>query len=493
MSITYLSAKQLASKIQKKAITSREALEAFIERNEHFGPRLNAVITTDYASARKRADAADAALARGENWGPLHGVPMTIKDTWEVVGMTATSGAPQLKHHQPKKNATIVESLLNAGAIIYGKTNVPLFATDLQSFNKVHGTTHNPWDLDRTPGGSSGGAAAALAAGLTPVEFGSDIGGSIRTPAHYCGVFGHKSTHGIVSMRGHIPGPPGTLSEPDLAVGGPMARSAEDLEMILDIVASANQDDRQAWKIKLPGCSKKSLKDFKVLAWLEDPLSPIDQELQQSYRSLVESLKAEGVHIDIGTPNADPLSKYYELYLNLLGSAIGASIQPIGRNALYWGSAVIAKIGNTFKLPPLVDHFMRGVGQSHIDWLRSNERRNRLIAKFSRVFDEYDAVLMPIVPTTAIKHQQKPDLPFRHIIVNGEKRNYMENLIWISVATLLGMPSTSMPIGQDVNGLPINIQIMGDRFQDKTTIRFASLVSKKLGGFKVPPGFTPGH
>ncbi|MCG8668988.1 MAG: amidase [Pseudomonadales bacterium] len=491
MSVAYSSAKQIAAKIQKKSITSREALETFIARNDHFGPKLNAVIATDYAAARNRADEADAAIARGERWGPLHGVPMTIKDTWEVEGMTATSGAPQLQHHKPKKNAPVVEKLLSAGAIIYGKTNVPLFATDLQSFNKVYGTTNNPWDFERTPGGSSGGAAAALAAGLTPMEFGSDIGGSIRTPAHYCGVFGHKVTHGIVSMRGHIPGPPGTLSEPDLAVGGPLARTAEDLQLLLDLTASPNEDIGAGWQIKLPACKQKALKDFKVLAWFEDPLSPVDHELAQAYGGLIDKLRALGVSVDVGTPNAEPLTKYYEMYLNLLGSAIGASIQPLGRSALYWGSSVVAKLGQRLKMPPLIDNFMRGVGQSHIDWLRMNERRQRLAAKFNRTFNDYDIVLMPVVPTTAIPHQQKPELPFRHIIVNGEKRNYTENMIWISVATLLGLPATSAPIGSDSQGLPINVQIMGAPYQDKSTIKFASLLSKHTEGFKVPPGFEP--
>lgn len=491
VSISYLSAKQLANKIQKKSISSREALEALIARNEHFGPKLNAVITTDYDAARARADQADRALAKGDRWGPLHGVPMTIKDTWEVAGMTATSGAPQLEHHRPKHNAPVVDMLLNAGAVIYGKTNVPLFATDLQSFNKLHGTTNNPWSLDRTPGGSSGGAAAALAAGLTPMEFGSDIGGSIRTPAHYCGVFGHKASHGIISMRGHIPGPPGTLSEPDLAVAGPLARTADDLQLLMDVTSGANPDAANGWQLKLPPCKKRNLKDFKVLAWFDDPLCTLDKDIQNSYQGLIDTLRSEGVSVDIGTPNADPLSKYYELYLNLLGSAIGASIQPIGRNAMYWTSPLVAKFGNRFKLPPLIDNFMRGVGQSHIEWLRINERRERLTAKFSKVFNDYDVVLMPIVPTTAIPHQQKPELPMRHIVVNGEKRNYTEHLMWISVATLLGLPATSMPLGKDSNNLPINLQVMGGKYQDKTTIKFAGLLSKKVGGFEIPPGYEP--
>ena len=247
------------------------------------------------------------------------------------------------------------------------------------------------------------------------------------------------------------------------------------------------------WQLKLPACNKKALKDYKVLVWLDDPLSPIASDIKNCYGVMIDELKSQGVSVDIGTPNADPLSKYYELYLNLIGSSVGASIQPLGRSALYWTSPLVAKLSNRFNIPPLIDNFMRGVGQSHIDWLRMSERRQRLIAKFSRIFDDYDVVLMPIVPTTAIHHQQKPELAFRHIMVNGEKRNYMENMMWISVATLLGLPATSMPVGKDQQNLPINVQIMGAPYNDKTTLKFASLLSKKLGGFEIPPGYAPQH
>jgi amidase len=240
--VAFRSAVELAAAIRRKEVSSRELVEHYLARIERFNPPINAVVTLDADRVRARADAADAALARGDLAGPLHGVPMTIKDSIETAGMRTTAGAEIYAKHVPKHDAPAVARLIAAGAVIMGKTNTPRFAMDVQSYNSLFGTTNNPWDLTRTPGGSSGGAAAALAAGLTALELGSDIGGSIRTPAHFCGVYGHKPTHGIVPTRGHIPGPPGTLSEPDIAVLGPLARHAEDLALAMDVVAGPDGD-----------------------------------------------------------------------------------------------------------------------------------------------------------------------------------------------------------------------------------------------------------
>src|SRR3989338_4227147 len=229
--LPFRSARQLASAIRRKKLGALELLELYLARVERYTPRLNAIIATDLDAARKRARAADRALARGEVWGPLHGVPMTIKESFDVVGMPTTWGLPELKDNYPPRNALAVDRFLAAGVVLFGKTNVPLYLADWQSFNVVYGTTNNPWDLSRVPGGSSGGSAAALAAGLTGLEAGSDIGASIRNPAHYCGVFGHKPTYGIAPPRGQAL--PGRISSTDIAVVGPMARRAEDLDAAL--------------------------------------------------------------------------------------------------------------------------------------------------------------------------------------------------------------------------------------------------------------------
>ncbi|MEJ2448714.1 MAG: amidase family protein, partial [Anaerolineales bacterium] len=207
------SATELASEIRSGEITSLDLLNLYLNRIERYNNEINAVVALDIAAARARAAEADKALAQGKIWGPLHGLPMTVKDVFEVVGMPATSGDPTLKDYIPTRNAIAVQRLIDAGAIIFGKTNVPFHALDIQTYNEIYGTTNNPWDLSRTPGGSSGGSAAALAAGFTSLELGSDIGGSLRNPAHYTGVFGHKPTFGVVPRYGHIPPMPGRVPQ----------------------------------------------------------------------------------------------------------------------------------------------------------------------------------------------------------------------------------------------------------------------------------------
>src|SRR5882724_2015195 len=269
--LAYGTAIDLAKKISQREVSSREVLDYFLERVAQLDPRINSVVTIDAKRARAEADAADAALARGEVRGPLHGVPITIKDSFQTKGMRTTSGAPELSDLVPHEDAWPVARLREAGAIIFGKTNLPIYAGDLQSYNEVFGTTNNPYDPARTPGGSSGGSAAALACGFTPLELGSDIGGSIRLPSHMSGVVGHKPSYGIVPSHGQIPGPPGTLTLADLAVAGPMARTVEDLELGLSLIAGPNRWEKPAWRLKLPPPRSRTQKRYRVAAWLDDP------------------------------------------------------------------------------------------------------------------------------------------------------------------------------------------------------------------------------
>lgn len=484
----YASVQSLLQALQNNSISSRELLELYISRIGQKNSEINAVVAMNLDAARKRADAADVARANGELWGPLHGLPMTVKDTYEVPGMPCTAGAPMYRNHLPEKSAAAVQKLQDAGAIIFGKTNVPLFASDLQSYNKIYGTTNNPWNKALTPGGSSGGAAAALAAGFTAAELGSDIGGSIRTPAHFCGVYGHKVTHGLISMLGHVPGPPGTLSEPDLAVAGPMARSAADLALLLDVLAGGN-NAAPGWQVQLPEAKHSELKAFRVLFWVDDPLCEIDQRMLPLFTQLQTILQAHDVSVTVGSPAGYSLEKFYPLYLNLLGGVMGASQKKIARRGAGLAAPLIKKFGHYIAVQPAYSHFMQGMAQSHADWLRISEQRMRLAQKFQQVFQQYDVILMPVAPATALKHQQQPELPFRKIVVNNQKRDYADMFPWIAPATLLGLPATSAPIGLTADGLPTNVQIVGASMQDKTTIKFAELLSEIMGGFVVPPGF----
>lgn len=484
--LPYRSARDLVAAMTRGELASRDLLESYIVRIERHNPTINAVVALDLVSARRAADAADAAARRGESLGPLHGLPLTIKDTYEVPGMPCTAGAPAYRDHRPKKAALAVQRLIDAGAIPFGKTNVPYLASDVQSFNKVYGVTHNPWNRALTAGGSSGGAAAALAAGFTALELGSDIGGSIRIPAHFCGVYGHKPTHGIISLRGHVPGPPGTLSEPYLAVAGPMARSADDLDLMLDVLAGPGPAQQPAWHLALPPSPHGQLRDFRVLLWLDDPHCPIDPRMQPVYHQLHEALLKAGVKVDVGSPLGWDLDKLYPSYVTQLSAAIMVGAPGLLRGAMRAFAPAAKMARRVVDVPRHADRFLAGAGMSHSDWIVSMEKTARLKDKFLTVFEDYDVILMPPTLTTAFAHDHEGHLAQRKVDVAGVKRHYLDLFMWIAPATLLGLPATSAPVGRTAEGSPVNIQVLGAPFEDRTTIRFAQALAGVIGGFTAP-------
>ncbi|MEM7534833.1 MAG: amidase [Chloroflexota bacterium] len=483
----YQSATTLTEKIQQREIRSVEVLDALVARMEKHNDGINAVVATNLDAARARAEAADAALENGEVWGPLHGLPITIKDSYEVTGMPTTSGAPIFKEHYAKQHALTVQRLVDAGAIVYGKTNLPIFAGDWQSYNKVYGTSCNPWDITRTPGGSSGGAAAALAAGLTSLELGSDIGGSIRIPAHYCGVCGHKPSHGIIPMRGHIPGPPGTMAEPDLAVAGPMARTAEDLRLMLDVLKGPATLDGAGWQLNLPASRHKSLQDFRVAVWWKANDYPIDNEIADAYAQLCTKLTDAGVTV----ANVHPIKmdEIVPIYINLLGSVMGAGLPPSVRRTLPMMQLVTKGLRRLGRASDMAVNYLDAFTLSHRDWMITNERREKMRNRIGNFFKDYDVLLMPVTPTVAMPHNHEGQMLQRTIEVNGKSRPYIDNMMWIALATALGLPATSAPVSQDASGLPINIQIVGAPYDDYTTIQFAQCLAEVTGGFTPPPGY----
>lgn len=488
--LVYLSATQLMLAIKNKQVTSLELLEAFIERIEMLNDGINAVITRNYDAARERAKEADAALARGELWGPLHGLPMTIKDTYETTDMATSSGIRPLQAHMARKNADVVEQLLEAGAIIFGKTNVPELAMDVQTYNKLYGITNNPWNRNHTVGGSSGGSAASLASGFTALEIGSDIGGSIRIPANYCGVYGHKPSYGIVPMRGHIPGAPGQLSTIDLPVAGPMARSAEDLALALDILVKPDQFDRKGSVINLPKPRHNNLKDFKVACWLDDSAAPVDDSVKSVLDNTIESLREKGVTVDADARPGVEFQDSLNMYLKLLGGAISASINDTEFAAVSAASLVSKPLGRFGLIGnnPFYN-VMQGLALSQRDWQKLNEARTKVRRKWEKFFGNYDVLLTPVTPTAAIPHQIKGNMVSRQIKVNGKRRPYINSLFWIHQATAAYLPATTAPGGLTEEGLPVGLQIIGDFMEDKTTIRFAELIEKEVVGFKQPPLF----
>jgi amidase len=482
--LVYRSATALSHAIHRREISSRALLEQFLERVARLNPAINAVVTLDADRARVRADAADAALAKGVIWGPLHGVPMTVKDTLEVAGVRTTAGAPQYAGHVPTTNAVAIERLVRAGAVIFGKTNTPTLAMDLQSYNPVFGTTSNPWDVKRTPGGSSGGSAAALAAGLTPIEVGSDIGGSIRTPAHFCGVFGHKPSYGIVPQRGHIPGPPGTLSGADIAVIGPLARDADDLRLGLDVLAGPDEAEGISWQLNLAQARQHELGAFRVAAWLDDTASPVDQSVRTVQDAALARLRAAGARIDEQARPAFAFSEALLLYHQLLHAATAAGMP----------SEQFVKLAETADRSSEVEHgpaslFARATTQRHRDWIITNEKRLRVRRAWAKFFRDYDVLLCPVTQTAAILHDHSEPVTQRRITVNGEQRDYFDQLDWVGMIGVAYLPSTAAPIGRTAAGLPVGMQIVGPYLEDRTTIAFARALQEVLGGFSRPPGY----
>jgi amidase len=480
----FRTATELARALRARKLSSAELLEHFAERLERVNPQLNAVVATNFEAARARARAADAALARGEACGALHGLPMTIKDAIEVAGMPTACGAPELAKHIPERNADAAERLVAAGAVIFGKTNVPLYAGDFQSYNDVYGTTSNPWDLSRAPGGSSGGSAAALAAGLTPLELGSDIGGSIRNPAHFCGVYGHKPSYGIVSPRGHIPGPPGLLQAADLNVVGPLARSPEDLELAMSVLVAPRPEDAPAWRIELPPARHQRLSEFRVATWLGEPAGPpIAAEVAELLERAAERIAAAGAQIDASARPAIDAAESHRTYLRLLYGVIGAGFP----------EEILRGFEQALPGLPESDHgpfaeMVRGAVGPHRRWLRDSEVRLHLRARWTELFREIDVLLCPIMPVPAFPHDHSP-LPTRVLDIDGRAHPYLDLVFWAGLVTVVGLPSTVVPIGRTRAGLPVGMQVVAGPYEDRTALQFAALLEDELGGFVPPPAF----
>jgi len=483
MDIALRSTSALADAIRTREIGCLELLDHYLERVARLNPKLNAIVILDPDAARKRAKEADQALAKGDVWGPLHGVPYTIKDSFETAGMRTTCGWPLIENHVPATDATAVERLRNAGAIIFGKTNVPTLASDVQSYNPIFGVTNNPWDVARSPGGSSGGAAASISAGLTGGEIGSDIGGSIRTPSGWCGIFGHKTTFGIIPGRGHIPGPPGTLADPDLGVFGPMGRSADDLDLGLDVMVGPSPDMARAWKIVLPPPRRNDLKAYRMAVWLDDPAAPLDGEPRRLLTAAVDALRSAGVSVVDRRPDLD-LGALVQDYFKMLYPIVLAGMPDEGFENMTRMAEMLPKDDDS----PLA-RSARAVAIRYRDWIRLNELRHRVRAQLAEFFRDVDVLLTPIVPVPAIPHDHSEPFPSRTILVDGEPMQYTSLFTWIAPATYAHLPATAAPVGRTKDGLPVGIQIVGPYLEDRTTIDVARRMTKIIGGYETPGGF----
>lgn len=479
--IAYLPAHELSERIRTRQLSSLEATDLFIRRIEARDADINAVVVRDFQRARDDARERDRRLVGGDGVGPLHGVPMTIKEQYHRAGLPTTFGHPQLARNIPTWDSDVAAALQAAGAVLIGKTNVPLGGADFQTYNDLYGTTNNPWDVARTPGGSSGGSAAALAAGLTPLEAGSDIAGSIRNPAHFCGVYGHKPTWGIVSQLGHTTVVKHTTPDLDLVVCGPLARTPEDLALALRVVAGKSIWP-SGWRLDLPAPTKTRLAEFRVAVWPSDDMAPVDDEIADRARLVAQALRDAGATVsEVARPDID-LRHAHETYRNLSYSVAFASVPPeeYERNR---------RDAERYAPDDTSDRAVsaRSMVLSHADWMRADARRGRLRLRWAEFFRAWDILICPQMAVPAFEHDHTTPIEQRTVLVNGEPQAYWTQAFWSGLVTAPYLPSTVFPTGLSRHGLPIGLQAVGGAYQDYRTIDFTRLLAEEIGGFQRPP------
>lgn len=445
----HASAGDLIGALARRDIGALELFDDTVARIETLDGTINAVVVRDFDRAREVAKAADAALARGER-RPLLGLPMTVKESNNVEGLPTTWGFEEAKGFKAPVDSVGVQRLKAAGAVILGKTNVPVSLADWQSVNPVYGRTNNPWDLTRSPGGSSGGGAAALAAGMVPLEFGSDIGGSIRIPAAFCGVYGHKPSYNLVPQRGHAP--PGLDGgDTPIAVLGPLATTAEDLQMALDILAGPVGDEATGYLLDLPTPRHDHLADYRVLILDHHPVSGLEDEIKQALNDLGDHLEALGARVERRSDLLPNLDRSHQVYMGILNTTMTRGGPP-GRDVI----------------------------SAHA-WMDLLDAQTAIRRQWAELFKTFDVVLAPVFGTTAFAHVEEPDPSKRTLKINGKTTRYFDQLGWPGMATLGHLPATAAPIGRGAGGLPIGVQIMGPYLEDRMTIDFARLLEREFG------------
>lgn len=481
--LAFLSAHELARRIRRKQVSALELLELYLDRIHRLGGPINAVVVLDAERARVRARAADEALARGEVWGPLHGVPMTVKESLNIAGLPTTYGYTAYADNIASSDALTVQRLKAAGAVVFGKTNVPVSLADWQSFNPVYGTTGNPWDVGRTPGGSSGGSAAALAAGFTALELGSDIGASIRNPAHYCGVWGHKPTWGVVPMAGHELTPQVCADNFDIAAVGPLARSAYDLALAMDILTAPLQAMTPMGRVPMAWRDRGTpVHRLRVAVLYDDAEAEVDASVQGALRDLTAFLRGRGLTV---TEDARPVdsAESNDVYTHLLRAATGSHYDDATYAAAQARAATYAPGDRSYA----ARHF-RGNTFSHRDWVLMDARRTRLQQQWAAYFEQYDLLICPVATTPAFAHNQQGERWDRMIPVNGHTQPSTDALFWAGYPGIVGLPATAIPLSLSPDGLPVGAQIVGPAFADPECLRFAQWLEREYHAFVPPPG-----
>jgi amidase len=474
MTDLYATARQMLADLNAKRISARELLDAHAARNASLAASINAVTVTDLDRAKKDAQTIDDARAKGANLGALAGLPMTIKDGYDVEAMPATAGFPPFASRDKNcADAELVARTRAAGAVIWGKTNVPLMLSDWQSYNAIYGTTNNPYDVTRVPGGSSGGAAAALATGITPLEIGSDIGGSLRTPANFCGVTALKPTWGVLPMRGHVPPSPGIDAELDLGVGGPMARNIDDLKLLWNVLNNSRETAR------------RDIKGARVAVWDEDPMLPLSRDVKDGVARAADALAKSGAHVETIKAPVDTRELLVN-YIWLLNSIIGAGFPESVLNEMAKTRETDLKTFAAARDPWSSELSRLAVTARTEEVMAAQRARQALKDQMTAFFESHDAILMPIAPVTAFKHDHSEPFSARLLDVDGTPTPYPTMLGWTALATALHLPSLAVQAGRTASNMPVGVQIAGPWNGEAQLFDYACAVEEGLGGFTAP-------
>jgi len=482
----FATATALAAALRAGTVTAAALTELYIRRIERHDRALNAVVVRDFTRAREEAVGADHARARGET-RPLQGVPITLKESINVTGLHTCCGVPDWKGFISQHDAPAATRTRAAGAVLLGKTNVPPMLADWQSANPVYGKTGNPWDVGRTPGGSSGGSAAAIAAGLSALEVGSDIGGSIRVPAAFCGVYGHRPSETLLPRSGQFPIPPLPNSAVVMGVQGPLARSAEDLELALSVLAGPEVGEDVAWRVTLPAARRGRLADFRVAVMPSIPWLAVDDQITAALADLAGRLARMGAVVKEMQPEGlGDHREYHAFYRTLLSAVTGARVDEETRGKRI---EIFKKAGDEFSLGAA-----RGLEGSAGDYLLWNGRREQHRAAWRAFFREWDVLLAPAINVLAYPHIERA-WPFDDsdqtltLTVNGRAEPYLHGLVYPALSTVPGQPATAIPVGISREGLPVGLQVIGPYLEDLTPIRFAALLAREIGGYRKPAGY----
>lgn len=452
--------------------TARAALEDCLEKIEAYNGDINAVVHLDSAGARQTADICDKDRKMGRRRGSLHGVPVSVKECFDWKNHPTTWGDPSRQDSIAKHDSVVVQRLKNAGAVIVGKTNIPAYLGDWETHNPLFGSTRNPHDLNLSAGGSSGGSAAAVATGMSYADIGSDMGGSIRLPAHYCGVSGLKPSWGLIPLRGHSP--TGEIREPDIGVAGPITRSARDTDYFLSSLIGPT-DELSTWRLSLPPARKRAVQELRIAAMLSNPECPVDEAYRVQLQRMIDSLRAANVKVDTtARPNID-LTRHTEL-MNLLVRAETSTLNALKAGTKHRPELNMDSSTNTAAGYEALNN--KGASVSHVNWLHLHEERLQFHRQWAQFFETIDILLCPVAASAAPPFQLFDTVTDRTVPVNGVLLPVLAQHFWFSFGSLGGLPAMSTPIGRTEDNRPVGVQVVGKRFSDHDVTAAAHAISE---------------